>query len=129
MFVRAYFPEAQVGFYGSAGTLSRALMWLVLPLATVMFPRIVHSSAKAEKTNILGLVLAGTAVLSIVGAVAVSLLGPIVVRIVNGRQYVAVASSLLPWYAAAMVPLSLAIVLISALFARSCFRVVPWLLA
>ncbi|MGO9199338.1 MAG: lipopolysaccharide biosynthesis protein [Limisphaerales bacterium] len=129
MFVRAYFPEDQAGFYGSAGTLSRALMWLVLPLATVMFPRLVHSSAKAEKTNILGLVLAGTAILSIVGAVAVSLLGPIIVQIVNGRQYVAVASSLLPWYAAAMVPLSLAFVLISALFARSCFRVVPWLLA
>ena len=115
MFVRAYFPEDQAGFYGSAGTLSRALMWLVLPLATVMFPRLVHSSAKAEKTNILGLVLAGTAILSIVGAVAVSLLGPIIVQIVNGRQYVAVASSLLPWYAAAMVPLSLAFVLISAL--------------
>jgi O-antigen/teichoic acid export membrane protein len=129
MFVRAYFPEDQAGFYDSAGTLSRALMWLVLPLATVMFPRLVHSSVKAEKTNILGLVLAGTAILSIVGAVAVSLLGPIIVQIVNGRRYVEVASSLLPWYAAAMVPLSLAFVLISALFARSCFRVVPWLLA
>ena len=127
MFVRAYFPEAQVGFYDSAGTLSRALMWLVLPLAAVMFPRIVHSSAKAEKTNILGLVFAGTAVLSIVGAAALSLLGPLVVRIVNGRQFVEVASSLLPWYTFAMVPLSLANVLVNALLARSSFRIVPWL--
>jgi O-antigen/teichoic acid export membrane protein len=127
MFVKAYFPEAQVGFYGSAGTLARALMWLVVPLATVMFPRIVHSSAKAEKTNILGLVLGGTAILSIVGAIALSLLGPIVVRIVNGKEFVEVASSLLPWYAAAMVPLSLANVLINALLARSSFRIVPWL--
>lgn len=127
MFVRAYFPEAQVGFYDSAGTLSRALMWFVLPLAAVMFPRLVHSSAKAEKTNILGLVFAGTAVLSIVGAAALSLLGPLVVRIVNGRQFVEVASSLLPWYAFAMVPLALANVLVNALLARSSFRIVPWL--
>jgi len=107
--------------------LSRALMWLVLPLASVMFPRIVHSSAKAEKTNIVGLVFGGTAVLSIVGAIALSLLGPIVIRIVNGKQFVEVASSLLPWYAAAMVPLSLANVLINALLGRSSFRIVPWL--
>ena len=127
MFVRAYFPEAQVGFYDSAGTLSRALMWLVLPLAAVMFPRLVHSRAKAEKTNILALVFAGTAVLSIAGASALSLLGPLVVRIVNGRQFVGVASSLLPWYAFAMVPLSLANVLVNALLARASFRIVPWL--
>ncbi len=129
MFVKTYFPAAQAGYYDSAGTLSRALMWLVLPMATVMFPRIVHSSAKAEKTNILGLVLGGTAALSIVGAIALSLLGPIVIRIASGdEQCVKVASSLLPWYAAAMVPLSLANVLINALLARSSFRIVPWLL-
>jgi O-antigen/teichoic acid export membrane protein len=127
IFVKVYFPAAQVGFHDSAGTLSRALMWLVLPLASVMFPRIVHSSAKAEKTNIVGLVFGGTAVLSIVGAIALSLLGPIVIRIVNGKQFVEVASSLLPWYAAAMVPLSLANVLINALLGRSSFRIVPWL--
>jgi O-antigen/teichoic acid export membrane protein len=127
MFVRAYFSGTEAGFYGSAGTLSRALMWLVVPLATVMFPRIVHSSVKAEKSNILGLVLAGTAILSIVGAIALSLLGPIVIGIVNGRQFVKAASPLVPWYAAAMVPLSLANVLVSALLARSSFRIVPWL--
>ena len=127
MFVKTYFPARQAGYYDSAGTLSRALMWLVLPLATVMFPRLVHSSAKAEKTNILGLVFAGTAILSIVGAIALSLLGPIVIGIVNGRQFVKFASPLLPWYAAAMVPLSLANVLVSALLARSSFRIVPWL--
>ena len=129
MFVRAYFSEAQAGYYGSAGTLSRALMWFVLPLVTVMFPRIVHSSVKAEKTNILGLVLGGTAVLSIAGAIALSLLGPIIVGIVNGPKFVEGACPLLPWYAGAMVPLSLANVLVNALLARSSFRIVPWLCA
>ncbi len=127
LFVKAYFPENQVNFYGSAGTLSRALMWVVVPLATVMFPRLVHTSVRGEKSNLLGLVLAGTTLLSILGVLGLSVLGPIVVQIVNGQKYVAAASLLLPWYAAAMVPLCLANVLVSALFARSAFRIVPWL--
>lgn len=125
MFVKAYFTKEDVGFYGSAGTLSRALMWLVVPLATVMFPRIVHSTAKAEKTNILGVVLAGTAILSVAGAAGLAVLGPLAVRIVNGADYVVKASAWLPWYAAAMVPLALANVLVNALLAKSSFRVVP----
>ena len=61
MFVKAYFSGDDAAFYVSAGTLSRALMWLVLPLATVMFPKIVHSVARSEKSNLLGVVLLGTA--------------------------------------------------------------------
>ncbi|MGA2865342.1 MAG: oligosaccharide flippase family protein [Verrucomicrobiota bacterium] len=126
MFVKSYFSrDEEVGFYDSAGTLARALMWLVMPLATVMFPRLVHSTARGEKTDIMGLALVGTAILSVVGAVGLSVVGPLAVRIVNGQRFVAVASALLPWYAAAMVPLALANVLVNALFARSCFRIVP----
>jgi hypothetical protein len=73
----------------------------------------------------MGLALVGTAILSVVGAVGLSVVGPLAVRIVNGQRFVAVASALLPWYAAAMVPLALANVLVNALFARSCFRIVP----
>jgi len=119
MFVKAYFPSTQAGFYLSAGTLSRALMWLVGPLAAVMFPRLVHSAAKAEKSNLMGLVLVGTAVLAITGAASLSLLGPFIVKIVSGPAYVAVASSLLPWYAFAMVPLCVANVLLNNLLAQS----------
>src|SRR5207249_1810794 len=108
MFAKAYFDEDTVGFYGAAGTLSRALMWLVGPLASVMFPRIVHSAAKAEKSDLMGLVLLGTGILAVLGAISLSILGPWIVRFVSGQRFVAVASSLLPWYAAAMVPLALA---------------------
>src|SRR5207245_5711441 len=45
MFVNSYFPVEQVDFYGSDGTLSRALMWLVGPLAALMFPEIFPSAA------------------------------------------------------------------------------------
>lgn len=116
--VKAYFSETDADYYVSAGTLSRALMWLVLPLAAVMFPRIVHSAAKAEKTNLMAMVLMVTAALAIGGALGLSLVGPWVVRFVYQPEYVAPASALLPWYAAAMVPLALANVLLNNLLAR-----------
>jgi O-antigen/teichoic acid export membrane protein len=119
MFVKTYFSSDQAGFYLSAGTLSRALMWLVGPLAAVMFPRLVHSAAKSEKSNLMGLVLMGTAVLAITGAASLSLLGPFIVKIVSGAKFVATASALLPWYAFAMVPLCVANVLLNNLLAQS----------
>jgi O-antigen/teichoic acid export membrane protein len=125
IFSKAYFDADTVGFYVSAGTLSRALMWLVGPLAAVMFPRIVHSTSKAEKSDLMGAVLLGTGILAAVGAAGLSILGPWIVRFVSGQKFVEVASSLLPWYAGAMVPLALANVLLNNLMARSSFRAVP----
>ncbi len=128
MFVKAYFSSDETGFYFSAGTMSRALMWLVVPLATVMFPKIVHSVARSEKSNLLGIVLLGTAILSAGGALVLTVLGPLILRLVYTVDYVQVAASVLPWYAWAMVPLSLAFALVNNLLARSQFRIVPVLL-
>ena len=128
MFVKALFTGEDAAFYVSAGTLSRGLLWLVVPLATVMFPKIVHSVARSEKSNLLGLVLLGTAILAAGGAVALMILGPWIVRLAYSSEYVSVAATVLPWYAWAMVPLSLAYALVNNLMARSQFRVVPVLL-
>ena len=128
MFVKAYFSPDESGFYVGAGTLSRALLWLVLPLATVMFPKIVHSTARAEKSNLLGLVMVGTIVLGAGGAIGLTVLGPFAVKFAFTAEYVPVATHVLPWYAWAMVPLSLANVLVSNLLARLQFRIVPVLI-
>jgi O-antigen/teichoic acid export membrane protein len=128
LFVKHYFTASQTGGYGAAGTLSRALIWLVGPLATVMFPRIVHSSVKSEQTNIMGVVLLGTAILAIGGAAGLTILGRWVVGLVYGAGFVSIAGSVLPWYAGAMVPLALANVLVNNLLARSRFAVVPFIL-
>jgi len=125
MFVKAYFSGDDSAFYVSAGTLSRALMWLVIPLATVMFPKIVHSVARSEKSNLLGLVLLGTVILAAGGALGLTILGPWFVKHVYKESYVQVASAVLPWYAWDMVPLSLAYALVNNLLARSHFRIVP----
>ena len=127
MYAKAYFTGDEMAPYVAAGTLSRALLWLVLPLAQVMFPKIVHAAAKSEKTNLFNLVVLGTAVLAICGALGLWLVGPIMVKIVYKTSYVAATTALLPWYAGAMVPLALANVLVNDLLARARFSVVPWM--
>jgi O-antigen/teichoic acid export membrane protein len=125
IFAKPYFSKEEMACYGLAGTLSRALLWLVLPLAGVMFPKIVHSNVKAEKTNLLGIVLIGTAVLAICGAIGLCIVGPFAIKIVSKPDYVPLTASLLPWYGGAMVPLALANVLVNDLLARGRFRIVP----
>ena len=131
MFAKAYFTGDQMAPYVAAGTLSRALLWLVLPLAAVMFPKIVHSTAKAEKNNLMKIVLLGTAVLSICGGLGLWLVGPWMVKCFRffPASYIEPMRILLPWYAAAMVPLALANVLANDLLARGKFRVVPGMTA
>ena len=125
MFATPHFSPDSMKRYVAAGTLSRALLWLVLPLAAVMFPKIVHSSAKREKTNLLAIVIGGTAVLAICGAVGLCVVGPWVVRLVFKPEDIAETTALLPWYAGAMIPLALANVLVNDLMARKRFKVVP----
>ena len=127
MFAKAYFTGDEMAPYVAAGTLSRALLWLVLPLAAVMFPKIVHAAAKSEKSNLFNLVVLGTAVLAVCGALGLWLVGPVIVKIVYTSNYVAATTALLPWYAAAMVPLALANVLVNDLLARERFGVVPFM--
>jgi O-antigen/teichoic acid export membrane protein len=128
MIVNAFLKQ-NAECYVAAGTLSRALIWAVGPLTAVMFPRIVHSTVRGEKSNVFGLSLAFTAGLAIVGVLGLWLLGPWVVRVMAKPSYVAVTTQLLPWYAGAMVPLCLANVLASNLLGKADFRpVLPMVL-
>jgi O-antigen/teichoic acid export membrane protein len=125
MVARACFSGKVSAFYGSAGTLARASMWLVGPLAAVMFPKIVHAKAKGEKSDLMGLVLLGTVILAAGGATGLWVLRPWVVPFMFKDNYVQPAAVLLPWYAWAVVPLAVANVLLNNLLARSLFKVVP----
>ena len=128
MFAKAFFSNEAMKPYGVAGTLSRALLWLVMPLAAVMFPKLVHSHAKSEKSNLFSIVVIGTGVLTACGAFGLWLVGPLVVKFVYKSSDVSAAVALLPWYGGAMIPLGLANVLVNDLLARSRFGVVPAML-
>jgi O-antigen/teichoic acid export membrane protein len=125
MVVRACFSGADSAFYGSAGTLARASMWLVGPLAAVMFPKIVHAKAKGEKSDLMGVVLLGTVILAAGGAAGLCVFRPWVVPFMFKDSYVKPGAVLLPWYAWAVVPLAVANVLLNNLLARGLLKVVP----
>jgi O-antigen/teichoic acid export membrane protein len=125
MLVRGCFSGDDSAYYGSAGTLARASMWLVGPLAVVMFPKIVHAKAKAEESDLLGVVLIGTLILAACAAAGLWVLGPWAAYVINGKDYKQHVSLLLPWYAWAVVPLCVANVLLNNLLARGLFKVVP----
>jgi O-antigen/teichoic acid export membrane protein len=127
-FVNAYFGAERTAPYGAAGTLSRALLWLVLPLANVMFPKIVQSHARAEKSHLLGLTVLITGALAGVGFAGLWLTGPWLVPLIFPASYSHETLAVLPWYAGAMIPLVLANVLINDLLARSRFKIVPVLM-
>jgi O-antigen/teichoic acid export membrane protein len=129
MFAKAYFSPDAMKPYLAAGTLARGLLWLVLPLATVMFPKIVHANARSEKNNLFGLVVLGTAGFGICGMAGLWLVGPLLVKIIYKTGDLAGTMALIPWYAGAMVPLAMANVLVNDLLARVQFRVVPFMVA
>jgi O-antigen/teichoic acid export membrane protein len=126
LFVQTYFEDTETGFYMAAGTLSRAIVLFTGPLAAVMFPKIVRSVARAEKTDLMKIALATTCVLAGGAALGLSVLGPWILPLVFTKAYLAVAD-LLPWFAWSMVPLALANVLINNLLARERFAIVPGL--
>ncbi len=100
-------------------------MWLVAPLAAVMFPKIVHSVARSEKVDLLGVSLLITGFLGACSVVGLVLVGPLAIKLVFKSSYLAETTALLPWYACAMVPLALVNILVNDLLARSLFRAVP----
>ncbi|MBI3876625.1 MAG: hypothetical protein HY300_11865 [Verrucomicrobia bacterium] len=121
VFVQSSFPADATGPYVAAGTLARALVSFTGPLAAVMFPKIVRSMAKAESTDVLRLTCIGVAVLGGGGAVALTVLAPVVIKLGFNPKFVSIAP-LVPWFAWAMVPLALATVLVNNLMARGVFR-------
>lgn len=129
IFVQHFFPREQTGFYAAAGMIGRALVFFTQPLTLVMFPKIAHSAARAEKTDALALALGITALAGAAVAVGCTLFPSLPLRIVYDKSFLEVATPLVPWFAWCMLPLTLANVLINALLARGKFAVVPWLVA
>ena len=123
--IKAHFAKGQMDAYVAAGTLARALVTFTAPLAAVMFPKIVQSVAHGRKTDTLQITLIGAFVLAAAAAAGLTLVSPLVFRIVFPAHLAILP--LMPWFAWSLVPLVLANVLINDLMARSRFVASPWL--
>jgi O-antigen/teichoic acid export membrane protein len=129
VFVQRFFSKEQTGFYAAAGMIGRALVFFTLPLTAVMFPKVVKSAARAEKTDVLLQALGVTALAGGAAALGCTLFPSLPLRVVYDKSFLDVATPLVPWFAWCMLPLTLSNVLINGLLARAQFRAVPWLVA
>ena len=128
-FVQNFFDPNQTAFYGAAGMIGRALVFFTQPLATVMFPKLVRSAARSEKSDAMAHALFATLAAGVMAALGATIAPSLPLRIVYNQSYLDVATPLVPWFAWSFLPLTLAMVLANALLAHSRFSVVPWLVA
>jgi len=130
IFVKAHFPGNLVQLYGAAATLGFALVMFTTPLAAVMFPKLVRSVVTEQKSSALFNAIAGTALLGIIGALLCGVFPELPLRIMfYGNAEFLRAAPLVKLFMWAMLPVTLANVLVSNLLARENWKVVPWLTA
>jgi hypothetical protein len=93
-----------------------------------MFPKLARSRATGEKSHALELALGATLLAGGAAAVACTLFPSLPLRLACYKpEYISAASPLVPWFAWCMLPLTLSMVLVNSLMARSKFSAVPWL--
>jgi O-antigen/teichoic acid export membrane protein len=128
IFVQANFSPEIAPFYSAVAMVGVGLVTFTGPVATVMFPKLVRSAAQSQRSNSLVLALGGTILLGAVGALICTVWPALPLRILffNQPEYW-VSKQLVPWFIWAMLPVTVANVLISNLLARQQFRAVPWL--
>jgi len=128
IFVQKFFPAKQTGFYAAAGMIGRALIFFTQPLTMVMFPKIAHSAARSQKTDVLMLTLGATALAGAVAAIGCTMFPWLPLRAaMYDKTFLEISTPLVPWFAWSMLPLTLSGVLINSLMARARFAAVPWL--
>lgn len=128
LFVQSNFSNQVTPFYAAGAMVGVGIVTFTAPMAWVMFPKLARSFALAQRSNALYLAAAGTLVLGLVAALLSALVPELPVRILFlKRPELWKASALVPWFAAGLVPITMANVLIADLLARERFKIVPWL--
>lgn len=129
MYVHRLFPEAEQ-LYMPAAMVGLALMVYSMPIAQVMFPKVARSAAVAGKSHAMVLALLATGAGGAAGALVCTAFPELPLRLVYfSKPTFWAAAPLVPWFAWALLPLTLANVLINSLLAREEFQVVPWVVA
>jgi hypothetical protein len=116
--VRRYFPPETSGRFAQAATLARMVLWLPLPVAAAMFPKVITPGAAARKTLIKASVY--TAALLLLTLAGFLLFTPLFLRVLYGTT----DAELVSWsrrMALAMAPLGFTNVLLQFRLAQKRF--------
>lgn len=129
LLVQNAFGDEQKAFYIAAGRVGRGLVFLTMPLALVLFPKVARSAATGEPTGALRLALGATLGTGVAAAVGCTLMPSLTIRVLFlGNPVFLPAAELVPLFCWSMLPLTAAYTLVNNLLARGRFAAVPWLL-
>lgn len=129
LLVQNAFTNEQKAFYIAAGRVGRGLVFLTMPLALVLFPKVARSAATGEPTGALRLALGATLGTGVVAAIGCTALPSFPIRVLYlGNASFLPASELVPLFCWCLLPLTAAYTLVNNLLARARFAAVPWLL-
>jgi O-antigen/teichoic acid export membrane protein len=117
--------EAKLHLYNFAMFVGFAITQFVAPIAAVMFPTIVRSLALSKKTDALFQTLLVTGGFAVLAAVGCTLFPKLPLLVLH---FSTEAAPLVPWFAWALLPLTLAYVLIQNLLAQGRYAAAPWLI-
>lgn len=125
--VQSHFEREVSMIYGGAETIGIAIVTLCVPVAAVMFPKLVKGRASASGSNALSLAVVGTALIGVAAALFCTFLPWLPLRILfhKNPEYMR-AAPLIPWFMWAMVPLTMYNVLVNNLIAREKYSIAPW---
>jgi O-antigen/teichoic acid export membrane protein len=123
--VRRVFPD-QSGLYSAVAIIGRALMFFVIPMTQVMFPKVVQAAARLERTDVMTQALGATGLIGAAAAVGCTLFPELPLKVLFPASFLP-AKALVSVYAWCMIPVTLANVLINNLMARQHYHAVPWL--
>jgi O-antigen/teichoic acid export membrane protein len=130
VFLQSVVPPAWIGElgqrYSTGAQIGFALTQFTVPLALVMFPKVVKGAAQGGGSNALKITLVSTLVLGGLAAVGCTVVPWLPVKILFPTVPTALSASLVPWFAWGMLCFTLANVFLSDRIARSDFRFVPW---
>ena len=130
MLVRHFHPDA-AGFFAQAATIGRSVIFLPMPIAMALFPKVISSGASSTSSrDTLGRALLMTVGLIGAAVIMVWLLPWLPLRVLYGVQDPSPELiQLVRWVCLAMSPLGLTYVLLHFEMAQHRFSAVPWLLA
>jgi O-antigen/teichoic acid export membrane protein len=129
VFVQSLFTDTrQTALYGGAMLTGFAIIQFIAPVALVMFARVAHNVARSERGDSLGLTLLATMVFGALAGIGCTLLPALPLRLMYlGNPEMWKAAPLVPWFAWALVPLTVANVLVQNILARARYQAVLWL--
>ncbi|MCD6051297.1 MAG: hypothetical protein K0Q55_2701 [Verrucomicrobia bacterium] len=128
-FIQATFEAGERKLYMAGQNIGFALFQFTAPLAMVMFPKIVQSAAKAEKSDALKLTLISTAIMGGLAAVASTLLPWLPLRVLYFKSpEMWQAAPLVAGFAWCMLLLTMANVVVGGLIAGKRYAFIPCLM-